>query len=131
MAADQFDLLSGAQTTPPGAARVTIVSSHVRRLAARPAPEQAIPAGPVAPVPTEAMARARWLVAQLEAWRKAEHAATQARSEGASCRREAAIADLQGTGAAWHAKAEAAYQRAAAHTATADRIVAALAAAMR
>ena len=79
-----------------------------------------------APIPEAVLERTHWLAEQMDGWRKAHHAATQARSEGASFRKTAATADFLGTGAPWHARAEAAFQRAEAHEALASKFFAAI-----
>lgn len=102
---------------------VVHVVSHVRRAKGRRkalAPQRA-------PIPGN-----RWLAEQLESWRKSQHAATQASSEGRKWRER--VDDAAKSGApslTFRANAEAAYQRAETHQQRATAVFAQIAERMR
>lgn len=110
------------------AAGVVHVTSHVRRAKGQ---RRAVGQQP-APIPASSIARNRWLAEQLESWRKSQHAATQASSEGRKWRER--VDDAAKSGApslTFRANAEAAYQRAETHQQRATAVFAQIAERMR
>lgn len=107
---------------------VVHVTSHVRRAKGQ---RRAVGQQP-APIPASSIARNRWLAEQLESWRKSQHAATQASSEGRKWRER--VDDAAKSGApslTFRANAEAAYQRAETHQQRATAVFAQIAERMR
>ena len=121
--AEQFDLLGDTLRDRPPVVGVVHVASYVRRPRGQ---RRAIGTAP-APVPESAEARNRWVLDRLEEWRKADHAASQQRSEGRKHNRQAEVFDGDGRFADEHtarAQAEACFALAGQHEARAAGLIA-------
>ncbi len=126
----QLDLLGDTLLPAAGPMAVVHVASHVRRSAGQ---RRAIGATP-APLPESLAERNRWVLERLEEWRKADHAASQQRSEGRKWNRQAEVCDGEGMFADEYTargKAEACFALAGQHKARAAGLIAQITARVR
>lgn len=120
--AKQLELLGDAQPAPVPGGDVIHVGAYVRRSRR---PVRAV-GGTREPLPASAVERNRWVLARLEEWRKADHAASQQRCEGRKHNRAADVCEGAGMFADEHLlreRAEACFALAGQHETRAAGII--------